>query len=149
MSRAAAFLLVKIKDMNRVRGLLACAVLTLLFGCTTAKYVPVPSVSVDSVYVDRWLRDSVYLHDSVFVNQWTQGDTVFVDKVVTRYKYKDRLRHDTVAVVRADSVRVPYPVEKDLGWWEKTRLYSFPVLVAMVAVLAFVVVWLAIKQKKK
>ena len=135
--------------MNRVRGLLACAVLTLLFGCTTAKYVPVPSVSVDSVYVDRWLRDSVYLHDSVFVNQWTQGDTVFVDKVVTRYKYKDRLRHDTVAVVRADSVRVPYPVEKDLGWWEKTRLYSFPVLVAMVAVLAFVVVWLAIKQKKK
>ncbi len=129
--------------------MLACAVLTLLFGCTTAKYVPVPSVSVDSVYVDRWLRDSVYLHDSVFVNQWTQGDTVFVDKVVTRYKYKDRLRHDTVAVVRADSVRVPYPVEKDLGWWEKTRLYSFPVLVAMVAVLAFVVVWLAIKQKKK
>ena len=72
-----------------------------------------------------------------------------LDKVVTRYKYKDRLRHDTVAVVRADSVRVPYPVEKDLGWWEKTRLYSFPVLVAMVAVLAFVVVWLAIKQKKK
>ena len=131
MSRAAAFLLVKIKDMNRVRGLLACAVLTLLFGCTTG------------------LRDSVYLHDSVFVNQWTQGDTVFVDKVVTRYKYKDRLRHDTVAVVRADSVRVPYPVEKDLGWWEKTRLYSFPVLVAMVAVLAFVVVWLVKKLRKK
>ena len=129
--------------------MLACAVLTLLFGCTTTKYVPVPSISVDSVYVDRWLRDSVYLHDSVFVNQWTQGDTVFVDKVVTRYKYKDRLRHDTVAIVRTDSVQVPYPIEKDLGWWEKTRLYSFPVLVAMVAVLAFVVVWLAIKQKKK
>ena len=121
----------------------------LLVGCTTTKYVPVPSVSVDSVYVDRWLRDSVYLHDSVFVNRWTQGDTVYVDKVVTKYKYKDRLRHDTVAVVRVDSVRVPYPVEKDLGWWEKTRLYSFPVLVAMVAVLAFVVVWLVKKLRKK
>ena len=139
--------------MDRMKGLfwglLACAVLTLLFGCTTTKYVPVPSISVDSVYVDRWLRDSVYLHDSVFVNQWTQGDTVFVDKVVTKYKYKDRLRHDTVAVVRVDSVRVPYPVEKELSWWEKTRLYSFPVLVAMVAVLAFVIVWLVKKLRKK
>jgi len=130
-------------------GLLACAVLTLLFGCRSVKYVPVPSVSVDSVYVDRFHRDSVYLHDSVFVNQYSKGDTVFVDKVVTRYKYKDRLRHDTVAVVRADSVQVPYPVEKDLGWWEKTRLYSFPVLVAMIAVLAFVVVWLVKKLRKK
>ena len=130
-------------------GLLACAVLTLLFGCTTTRYVPVPSVSVDSVYVDRWLRDSVYLHDSVFVNRYSKGDTVLVDKVVTRYKYKDRLRHDTVAVVRVDSVRVPYPVEKELGWWEKTRLYSFPVLVAMVAVLAFIVVWLVKKLRKK
>lgn len=136
--------------MDRLKGLfwglLACL---LLAGCKTTKYVPVPSVSVDSVYVDRWLRDSVYLHDSVFVNQWTQGDTVFVDKVITKYKYKDRWRHDTVAVVRADSVQVPYPVEKDLGWWEKTRLYSFPVLVAMVAVLAFVIVWLVKKLRKK
>ena len=121
--------------MDRLKGLfgglLACAVLTLLFGCRSVKYVPVPSVSVDSVYVDRWLRDSVYLHDSVFVNQWVKGDTVYVDKVVTKYRYKDRWRYDTVAIVRSDSVRVPYPVEKELGWWEKTRLYSFPVLVAM------------------
>lgn len=139
--------------MDRMKGLfwglLACAVLTLLFGCTTTRYVPVPSVSVDSVYVDRWLRDSVYLHDSVFVNQWTQGDTVYVDKVVTRYKYKDRWRYDTVAVVRTDSVRVPYPVEKDLGWWEKTRMYSFPVLVVIIALLAFIVVWLIKKLRKK
>ena len=127
-------------------GLLACL---LLAGCRTVKYVPVPSVSVDSVYVDRWLRDSVYLHDSVFVNHYSKGDTVFVDKVVTKYKYKDRWRYDTVAVVRTDSVRVPYPIGKDLGWWEKTRLYSFPVLVAMVAVLAFVIVWLVKKLRKK
>lgn len=136
--------------MDRLKGLFwGCVVLTLLFGCTTTRYVPVPSVSVDSVYVDRWLRDSVYLKDSVFVNQWTQGDTVYRDKVVTKYKYKDRWRYDTVAVVRTDSVRVPYPIEKDLGWWEKTRLYSFPVLVAMIAVLAFVVVWLVKKLRKK
>lgn len=144
------FCWLKIKDMDRVRVLiLGLLSVVLLVGCTTTRYVPVPSVSVDSVYVDRWLRDSVYLHDSVFVNHYSKGDTVFVDKVVTKYKYKDRWRHDTVAVVRADSVQVPYPVEKDLGWWENTRLYSFPVLVAMVAVLAFIVVWLIKKLRKK
>lgn len=144
------FCWLKIKDMDRVRVLiLGLLSVVLLVGCTTTRYVPVPSVSVDSVYVDRWLRDSVYLHDSVFVNRYSKGDTVYVDKVVTKYKYKDRWRYDTVAVVRADSVRVPYPVEKDLGWWEKTRLYSFPVLVAIVAVLAFVVVWLVKKLRKK
>lgn len=144
------FCWLKIKDMDRVRVLiLGLLSVVLLVGCRTVKYVPVPSVSVDSVYVDRFHRDSVYLHDSVFVNQYSKGDTVYVDKVVTKYKYKDRWRYDTVAVVRADSVQVPYPVEKDLGWWEKTRLYSFPVLVAMVAVLAFIVVWLVKKLRKK
>lgn len=139
--------------MDRLKGLfwglLACALLTLLFGCRSVKYVPVPSVSVDSVYVDRFHRDSVYLHDSVFVSQWVKGDTVFVDKVITKYDYRDKWRYDTVAVVRADSVRVPYPVKKDLGWWERTKLGAFPVLVAMVAVLAFIVVWLVKKLRKK
>ena len=127
----------KMKDMltGALWGLLVLIVITLLCGCRTVRYVPIETVRTDSVYVDRWQRDSVYVRDSVFVNQYSKGDTLFVDKVVTKYKYKDRWRYDTVAVVRADSVQVPYPVEKDLGWWEKTRLYSFPVLVAMVAVL--------------
>lgn len=135
--------------MDRLKGLLlgllACALLTLLFGCRSVEHVPVPSVSVDSVYVDRWHRDSVYVRDSVFVNQWVQGDTVYRDRVVMKYAYKDRWRYDTVAVLRADTVSVPYPVEKDLGWWERTKLSAFPVLVATVAVLAFVIVWLARK----
>ena len=144
------FCWLKIKDMDRVRVLiLGLLSVVLLVGCTTTKYVPVPSVSVDSVYVDRWLRDSVYLHDSVFVNHYSKGDTVFVDKVVTRYKYKDRWRFDTVAVTRVDSVQVPYPVEKELSWWEETRMHSFPILVAIVAVLAFIIAWLVKKLKKK
>lgn len=136
--------------MDRVRVLILVLLsVMLLVGCKTVSYVPVTQRLHDSVYVDRWTRDSVYLHDSVFVNRWTQGDTVFVDKVVTKYKYKDRWRYDTVSVVRVDSVQVPYPIEKDLSWWDKTRMYSFPLLVAIVAVLAFIVVWLVKKLKKK
>lgn len=144
--------------MDRLKGLfwglVACAVLTLLFGCTTTRYVPVPSISVDSVYVDRFHRDSVYLHDSVFVNRWTQGDTVFVDKVVTKYKYKDRWRYDTVAVVRTDSVRVPYPVEKELSIWEMTKIvFCSPLVVSIVLITAgcigWLISWLVKKLRKK
>mgnify|MGYP005797907201 CR=1 FL=1 len=139
--------------MDRMKGLfwgmLACVVLTLLFGCTTTRYVPVPSVSVDSVYVDRWLRDSVYLKDSVFVNQWTQGDTVYRDKVVTKYQYKDRWRYDTVAIVRADSVRVPYPVERRLSTWEQVRLNVGGWVIALVVITILVVVGWAIYKIRK
>lgn len=128
-------------------GLLVLIVITLLCGCRTVRYVPIETVRTDSVYVDRWQRDSVYVRDSVFVNQYSKGDTVFVDKVVTKYKYKDRWRYDTVAVVRADSVQVPYPVEKDLGWWEQARLKMFWPLVAVVAVLAVAVWWMARRKQ--
>lgn len=135
-------------------GLAVLIVISLLCGCRTVKYVPVETVRTDSVYVDRFARDSVYLHDSVFVNQWTQGDTVYRDKVVTRYRHKDRWRYDTVAVVRTDSVRVPYPVEKDLSIWEMTKIvFCSPLVVGIVLITAgcigWLISWLAKKLQKK
>ena len=125
-------------------GLLACI---MLCGCKTVEYVPVETVRTDSVYVDRLTRDSVYLRDSVYVNRWTVGDTVFVDKVSVKYLYRDRWRHDTVAVVRRDSVQTPLPVEKPLDWWQQARLKLFWPLVAVVVVLA-VVVWLMVRGRQ-
>ncbi len=141
-------------NMDRVKGLfwgvLACVVLTLLFGCKTVSYVPVTQQLHDSVYVDRFHRDSVYLHDSVFVNRYSKGDTVYVDKVVTKYAYKDKWRYDTVAIVRADSVRVPYPVEKQLTKWEEFKHgFRWVFIGVVMAAVSWVVVWLMKKQKNK
>lgn len=127
-------------------GLLVCLMLA---GCRTVRYVPVETVRTDSVYVDRFTRDSVYLRDSVFVNRWMQGDTVFVDKVSVKYLYRDRWRHDTVAVVRRDSVQIPVPVEREFGWWQQTRLKMFWPLVAVVVVLAVAVWWMARRMKRE
>ena len=136
--------------MEKVKGLflgmLACLVLA---GCKTVRYVPVETVRTDSVYVDRFTRDSVYLRDSVFVNRWTVGDTVFVDKVSVKYLYRDRWRHDTVAVTRRDSVQVPLPVERELGWWQQTRLKLFWPLAAAVVVLMAAVWWMVRMARKK
>ena len=139
--------------MERIKGLfwglLACLLITLLCGCKTVRYVPVETVRTDSVYVDRFMRDSVYLRDSVFVNRWVVGDTVFVDKVSVKYLYRDRWRHDTVAVTRRDSVQIPLPVEKPLGWWQQARLKLFWPLVAVVVVLAVAVWWIVRRARKK
>ena len=124
-----------------------CWLMSALAGCRSVRYVPVEVVRTDSVHVDRWQRDSVYLKDSVYVNRWAVGDTVFVDKVSVKYLYRDRWRTDTVAVVRRDSVQIPLPVQKPLGWWEQARLKAFWWLMAALAALGFIVAWLARMRK--
>ena len=121
--------------------------ITLLAGCKTVKYVPVETVRTDSVYLDRYLRDSVFVHDSVYVNRWMRGDTVYVDKVSVKYLYRDRLLHDTVAVTRRDSVRVPVPVEREPGRWQQARLGLFWPLAAAVVVLVAAVWWLVRRRR--
>ena len=103
-------------------GLLICTLISLLSGCKSVQYVPVETVRTDSVYIDRFQRDSIYQRDSVFVNRWTAGDTVYQDKVVWKYVYRDKVKYDTVAILRSDTVRVPYPVERRLSTWEQVRL---------------------------
>lgn len=133
--------------MERLKGLflvlLACLVLC---GCKTVRYVPVETVRTDSVYVDRWQRDSVYVRDSVWVNRWTAGDTVYQDKVVYKWRYRDRRLWDTLRILRYDTVETPVPVERELGWLEQTRLKLFWPMVAAVVVLP-VAVWWLVKRK--
>jgi len=94
----------KRKDKEMIKKVFLLVVfISLLAGCRT-KYVAVPTVQIRDSIVTKVQRDSVALHDSVFVNTYTRGDTVFVDKVKAMYLYKDRLRVDTVAVVKRDTV---------------------------------------------
>lgn len=97
-------------------------ILSSLAGCKSVQYVPMETVRTDSIYVDRYQRDSIYQRDSVFVNRWIAGDTIYQDKVVWKYVYRDKIKYDTVAILRSDTLRVPYPVESRLSTWEKIRL---------------------------
>ena len=112
--------------MERIKGFLwgimACILISILTGCKSVQFVPVETVKTDSVYIDRFQRDSIYQRDSVFVNRWTAGDTVYQDKVVWKYVYRDKVKYDTVSVLRSNTVRVPYPVERRLTKWEQVRL---------------------------
>ncbi|MBB4036537.1 hypothetical protein GGR21_002443 [Dysgonomonas hofstadii] len=92
------------------------SILLLLSSCKS-KMIYVPVESVKTEYRDKYLRDSVYLHDSVFMK--IKGDTVWLEKY--RYLYRDKFVRDSIFI--NDSIQVPYPVE--IPGPEVNRLTSF------------------------
>ena len=90
------------------KGLIILAVGILLTACTTTEVVTVEKVRTDTTYINKVVRDSVWLHDSTFVK--VAGDTVTIERWHTKFKLQER--HDTILQHRVDSVPVPYPVEK-------------------------------------
>lgn len=99
---------------NTIATLVLLAIL--LTGCKT-KMIHVPVEIVKTEYKDKYLRDSVYLHDSVFMK--IKGDTVWMEKY--RYLYRDKFVRDSIFI--NDSIQVPYPVE--VPGHEVNRLTSF------------------------
>ena len=124
----------------------------LLSGCTTTKYVPVIENHTDTLRVVQHHRDSIYLHDSTFVHEFTQGDTLRIVTEMWHTQYRDRLKTDTVYRSKVDSVPVPYPVEKTvkvekpLTWWQQARLHLANIILVLLAIFAGIKLW---KYRKK
>lgn len=101
--------------------------------CKT-KYVTVPEYHkeyITKLRVDSF-RDSIYHHDSIMIRM--QGDTVYADRYHTVYRdrLRDRLRIDTL--LRTDSVRVPYPVERELSKWERVKMDAGKIGLGIIAI---------------
>ena len=76
-----------------------------------------------------------YDRDSIFVKE--KGDTVY--KYVEKWRWRDRVKIDTVLRVKVDSVTVErvkeVKVQQPLSWWQKFRLGAFWWLVGAVLAL--------------
>jgi len=63
-------------------------------------------------------------------------------------KYIERETHDTTYVATHDTVPSPYPVpeyiEKQLSWWQKTRIHLGE---AMLAIALIWLVWFFVKKR--
>ena len=127
--------------------LLIALMAALLSGCRSTKYITVPEVHTDTLYQARVEKDSIWLHDSVFVNQWQSGDTVYLTSYKWQTKYVERLRLDTIYRARVDSVPVPVPVEvkvpADLTWWQQFRLHlgNIALMVLGITILLAIAKW--------
>ena len=117
----------------------------ILSGCRTIEYYPVETVRTDTVYVNRLSVDSVLVRDSVYIHE--KGDTVTEYRYKYVYRYKDRV--DTLYISSRDTVSVPYPVEKDLTRWQRTKVDYGGWAIGIVFVTILVVVgWMVYKLKR-
>ena len=121
--------------------------LLLLCGCRT-EYVPVESVRYDSLMIEKLMRDSVFVRDSVYLKE--KGDTVFKYKDRFVYVYKNRV--DTFFAEKIREIEVPVPVERKLTWWEVVKMEWLDRIFAALVIVALywtIKEWLARKIRKE
>lgn len=132
-----------------VNALLTVAVivmLAILSSCTRTVYEPVETVRIEyrDREVERLVADTV--HDTRFV--WVKGDTV-VD--IREKEHVKRIEiHDTCYVEHSDTIRIPYPVERTLSKWERTKMDFGGMAIGGIAIAVCVaVIWLIKKIRRK
>lgn len=139
----------------------------LLAGCTRTLYVPMPSVSVErndhssgTTDIEKECsrestREKVTANTKVTVND--SGDTLRTDTQIIYIRDREtereneRLRAivDSLTAIKVDSVPVPYPVERELSRWERTKVdYGGYAMGLVGAVIAVAVIWLAKKFRR-
>ena len=115
--------------------------------CRT-EYIPVESLRYDSVMIEKLMRDSVFMRDSVYLKE--KGDTIYKYKDRFVYVYKNRV--DTFFAEKIREIEIPVQVERKLSWWERVKLkYAECVIGALVAIALVYALrqWLARKIQKE
>jgi len=108
---------------------MACllAAIVALASCKTKTVVvTVPEIRTDTTYITKEQRDSIWLHDSIYVSEKQKDDTIYLYQERWHTKYVEKVKTDTIYQHKVDSVGVPYPVEvkveKKLNWWQNMRM---------------------------
>ena len=130
---------------------LLATIAMLAVGCKTKTVtVTVPKVRTDTLIITKSQRDSIWLHDSVYVSEKTENDTVFLEIKKWHTKYVEKIVRDTTYIAKHDTIPMPYPVEvikeveRELTWWQKVRMFAGSIMLAM---LGFGLITLLLKMK--
>lgn len=130
-----------------------------LTSCRTVKYIDrnvvdsteiaVPITNTKIEYRDRFLYDSIYVHDSIFT--FIKGDTVYISK----NKETNHLINKTDTIVKTDTISVPIEITKivtktetcvkevnKLCWWQKILMSIGGI------VFILIIIYIVLKIKK-
>ena len=130
-----------------------------LTSCRTIKYIDrttvdsteiaVPITNTKIEYRDRFLHDSIYVHDSIFT--LIKGDTVYISK----NKETNHLINKTDTIVKTDTISVPIEITKivtktetcvkevnKLCWWQKILMSIGGI------VFILIIIYIVLKIKK-
>lgn len=109
--------------------------LAICFVSCRTQYIPVESVRTEYKTRDSIRYDSIYQRDSIYT--LIKGDTVYQYRYKYLYRYLTTNRTDTI--LKNDSIRVPYPVEKKLSRWQSIKMelggWAFGLVIAFVLII--------------
>lgn len=132
--------------MKRLVYIIILLMLAICFVSCRTQYIPVESVRTEYKTRDSIRYDSIYQRDSIYT--LVKGDTVYQYRYKYLYRYLTTNRTDTI--LKNDSIRVPYPVEKKLNRWQSIKMelggWAFGLVIAFVLI---IIVWLVYRTKIK
>lgn len=114
--------------------------LTILFSACATRIIEVPihTTNTEIEFYDRLVKDSVFVHDSVFVKH--KNDTIWMERYKTLYK--EKIVRDSVYL--RDSIRVEVPiiveVEKELSLFDKIKYGIYAILLVLLISVVYKVV---------
>ena len=117
---------------------------TCFISCRT-QYIPVESVRIEYKTRDSIRYDSIYQRDSIYT--LVKGDTVYQYRYKYLYRYLTTNRTDTI--LKNDSIRVPYPVEKKLTRWQTVKMELGGWAIGVILLLTLVIVGRLIYRAQK
>ena len=121
-------------------------ILAICFVSCRTQYIPVESVRIEYKTRDSIRYDSIYQRDSIYTLM--KGDTVYQYRYKYLYRYLTTNRIDTI--LKNDSIRVPYPVEKKLNRWQSLKMelggWAFGIIIAFLLVIIGQILY---RSKKK
>lgn len=132
-----------------IASLVIYGVIGMLTSCRSVKYVPVPEYHTEyKVKTDSFVkRDSVWVKDSVWL--WMKGDTVYKERWCMKYNDRYVYRNKKDTVIQTDSVRVPYPVKRELSRWEKVKLDWFIPILSVGLGVTGILLWITRTRRRQ
>jgi hypothetical protein len=136
-----------------VIGMIAVALITLFCGCkTVTKVVEVEKVRTDTTYITKHQRDSIHVHDSVYLHEYTRGDTVYIEKVRWRTDIKEKLRIDTIYMSKTDTAKVEKTetvVQQESKWKRLGKMIGKMLAVALLLFAIYCIIKIAQHFEKR
>lgn len=112
--------------------------------CKSKQYVTVPEYHTEYITrIDTFNKvDSIYMKDSVYVYQ--NGDTVTINKTTYRDRWHNIYKVKLDTIIKRDSIRVPYPVSRELSMKDKIVLkaLTYTAFILVIGVIVCVFIWL-------
>lgn len=149
-------------------GIILVLIATFLTSCKSIQYVPVETVKTEVIHnTDTVIvQDTINNEKETIIREATPADSLLLAKVGIQLDESKRIilllqkelaekshteiEHSSDTVTVEKEVQVPYPVEKKLTKWEKTKMETGGIAIAVcIAFVIMVIVGFILRARKK